>query len=165
MNIESFIWGICDDVLRDHFKRHEYGDIILPFLVLRRLDCVLEERKDEIVKQYNEFKEHDDPMDIIHTKLKINFSNYSKYDLKRLTNEPSKLNENLFEYLRSFSPNVIEIIENFKLDKWIEDLEKNEILYQLIEKFSEVDLHPSKVDNHTMGTIFEELLIKANIKF
>ena len=75
MNIESFIWGICDDVLRDHFKRHEYGDIILPFLVLRRLDCVLEERKDEIVKQYNEFKEHDDPADIIHTKLKINFSN------------------------------------------------------------------------------------------
>ena len=160
MNIESFIWGICDDILRDHFKRHEYGDIILPFLVLRRLDCVLEERKDEIVKQYNEFKEHDDPADIVHTKLKINFSNYSKYDLKRLTNEPSKLSENLFEYLKSFSPNVLEIIENFKLDKWIEDLEKNEILYQLIEKFSEVDLHPSKVDNHLMGSIFEELLRK-----
>ena len=160
MNIESFIWGICDDILRDHFKRHEYGDIILPFLVLRRLDCVLEERKDEIVKQYNEFKEHDDPADIIRTKLKINFSNYSKYDLKRLTNEPSKLSENLFEYLKSFSPNVLEIIENFKLDKWIEDLEKNEILYQLIEKFSEVDLHPSKVDNHLMGSIFEELLRK-----
>lgn len=161
MNIESFIWGICDDVLRDHFKRHEYGDIILPFVVLRRLDCVLEERKDEVVKQYAELKDQfEDPTDIIHTKLNINFSNHSRYDLNKLVNEPSKLNENLFEYLRSFSPNVLEIIENFKLDSWIEELEKKEILYQLIEKFSEVDLHPSNVDNHLMGSIFEELLRK-----
>ena len=161
MNIETFIWGICDDVLRDHFKRHEYGDIILPFVVLRRLDCVLEEHKEEVVKQYSELKDQfDDPTDIIHTKLKINFSNHSRYDLNKLVNEPSKLNENLFEYLRSFSPNVIEIIENFKLDSWIEELEKKEILYQLIEKFSEVDLHPSNVDNHLMGSIFEELLRK-----
>jgi len=161
MNIESLIWGICDDVLRDDFKRHEYGDIILPFLVLRRLDCVQEEHKDEVVKLYNELKDKfDDPSDIIHTKLNINFSNHSRYDLRRLVNEPSKLNENLFEYLRSFSPNIQDIIVNFKLDSWIEELEKNDCLYQLIEKFSEVDLHPTKVDNHLMGSIFEELLRK-----
>ena len=95
MNIESLIWGICDDVLRDDFKRHEYGDIILPFLVLRRLDCVQEEHKDEVVKLYGELKDKfDDPSDIIHTKLNINFSNHSRYDLRRLVNEPSKLNEN-----------------------------------------------------------------------
>ena len=161
MNIESLIWGICDDVLRDDFKRHEYGDIILPFLVLRRLDCVQEEHKDEVVRLYGELKDKfDDPSDIIHTKLNINFSNYSRYDLRRLVNEPSKLNENLFEYLRSFSPNVQELIVNFKLEAWIEELEKNDSLYELIEKFSEVDLHPSKVDNHLMGSIFEELLRK-----
>ena len=159
MNIESLIWGICDDVLRDDFKRHEYGDIILPFLVLRRLDCVQEEHKDEVVRLYGELKDKfDDPSDIIHTKLNINFSNHSRYDLRRLVNEPSKLNENLLEYLRSFSPNIQDIIVNFKLDSWIEELEKNDSLYQLIEKFSEVDLHPSKVDNHLMGSIFEELL-------
>ena len=159
MNIESLIWGICDDVLRDDFKRHEYGDIILPFLVLRRLDCVQEEHKDEVVKLYGELKDKfDDPSDIIHTKLNINFSNHSRYDLRRLVNEPSKLNENLLEYLRSFSPNIQDIIVNFKLDSWIEELEKNDSLYQLIEKFSEVDLHPSKVDNHLMGSVFEELL-------
>ena len=62
MNIESFIWGICDDVLRGLFKQHEYGDVILPFLVLRRLDCVQEEYKDEVVKLYNELK---DKYDII----------------------------------------------------------------------------------------------------
>ena len=75
-----------------------------------------------------------------------------------MVNEPSKLNENLLEYLRSFSPNIQDIIVNFKLDSWIEELEKNDSLYQLIEKFSEVDLHPSKVDNHLMGSVFEELL-------
>ena len=161
MNIESFIWGICDDVLRGLFKQHEYGDVILPFLVLRRLDCVQEEHKDEVVKLYNELKDKfDDPSDIIHTKLGINFSNHSRYDLKRLVNEPSKLNENLYEYLRSFSPNVQDTVQNFGLQKHIDKLEENDSLYILVEKFSEVDLHPSKVDNHLMGSIFEELLRK-----
>ena len=161
MNIESFLWGICDDVLRGTFKRHEYGDVILPFLVLRRLDCVQEEYKDEVVKLFGEYKDKfDDPSDIIHTKLNINFSNHSRFDLKRLVNEPSKLNENLYEYLRSFSPNVQEIVQNFEIDKLINKLEKNNFLFIFIEKFSEVDLHPSKVDNHLMGTIFEELLRK-----
>ena len=161
MNIESFIWGICDDVLRGLFKQHEYGDVILPFLVLRRLDCVQEEHKDDVVKLYNELKDKfDDPSDIIHTKLGINFSNHSRYDLRRLVNEPSKLNENLYEYLRSFSPNVQDIVQNFGLQKHIDKLEENDSLYILVEKFSEVDLHPSKVDNHLMGSIFEELLRK-----
>ena len=161
MNIESFIWGISDDVLRGLFKQHEYGDVILPFLVLRRLDCVQEEYKDEIVELYNELKDKfDDPSEIIHTKLSINFSNHSRFDLKRLINEPSKLNENLYEYLRSFSPNVQDIVQNFGLQKHIEKLEENDSLYILIEKFSEVNLHPSKVDNHLMGSIFEELLRK-----
>lgn len=161
MNIESFIWGICDDVLRGLFKQHEYGDVILPFLVLRRLDCVQEEHKDEVVKLYNELKDKfDDPSDIIHTKLGINFSNHSRYDLRRLVNEPSKLNENLYEYLRSFSPNVQDTVQNFGLQKHVDKLEENDSLYILVEKFSEVDLHPSKVDNHLMGSIFEELLRK-----
>lgn len=161
INIESFVWGICDDVLRGLFKQHEYGDVILPFLVLRRLDCVQEKHKDEIVKLYDKLKKKfDDPSDIIHTKLNINFSNHSRYDLKRLVNEPSKLNENLFEYLRSFSPNVQDIVQNFGLQKIIDKLEENDSLYILIEKFTEVDLHPSIIDNHSMGSVFEELLRK-----
>ncbi len=161
MNIETFIWNICDDVLRGLFKRHEYGDVILPFLVLRRLDCVQEEHKDEVVKLYNELKDKfDDPSEIIHTKLNINFSNHSRYDLRRLVNDPSKLNENLFEYMSSFSPNVQDIVKNFGLTEHIDKLEENNSLFMLIEKFTEVDLHPSKVDNHLMGSIFEELLRK-----
>ncbi len=161
MNIESFVWNICDDVLRGLFKQHEYGDVILPFLVLRRLDCVQEGTKNEVIKLYEEFSaSFDEPSEIIHTKLKIKFSNHSKYDLKKLISEPSKISENLYEYLRSFSPNVQDIIQNFGLQKHIDKLEENDSLFIFIQKFSEVNLHPSIIDNHEMGSIFEELLRK-----
>ena len=130
MNIESLIWGICDDVLRDDFKRHEYGDIILPFLVLRRLDCVLEGKKDDIIKVHQEYKDKfDDTSKIIHSKLNLKFSNYSRYDLRRLKDEPNKISENLYEYLSSFSSNVKDIIKNFELKKHIDKLESNNKLF------------------------------------
>jgi len=157
--ISSFIWGICDDSLRGLFKQHEYGDVILPLVVLRRLDCVLEPYKKEIVEIHNQFKDkRDDTSKIIHTKLGIKFSNYSQYDFERLKQEPNKLDENIYEYLSSFSSNVQDIIQNFGLQKHIEKLNSNDRLYLLIEKFTTVDLHPDVVDNHTMGQVFEELL-------
>ena len=159
--ISSFIWGICDDSLRGLFKQHEYGDVILPLVVLRRLDCVLEPYKKEIVEIHNQFKDkRDDTSKIIHTKLGIKFSNYSQYDFERLKQEPNKLDENIYEYLSSFSRNVQDIIQNFGLQKHIEKLNSNDRLYLLIEKFTTVDLHPDVVDNHTMGQVFEELLRK-----
>jgi len=159
--ISSFIWGVADDVLRGLFKPHEYGDVILPFVVLRRLDCVIEPKKDEIVKLYNELKsEIDDPSPIIHKQSGLKFFNTSNYDLQRLKSDPNGLKVNFPNYLNGFSQNVFEIIENFQMDKPVEKLLKNNRLYQLIDKFSEVDLHPNKVDNHTMGQVFEELLRK-----
>ena len=157
--ISSFIWSVCDDVLRDLFKQHEFGDIILPFIVLRRLDCVIEEKKDEIIKTYEQYKSNIDSVDrIVQTRLNLKFFNYSKYDLKRLKDEPNKIQENITDYLQSFSSNVGDIIRNFGIEKQIEKLESNNKLYILVEKFTEVNLHPSVVDNHTMGNIFEELL-------
>ena len=159
--LSSFIWNVCDDVLRGLFKQHEYGDVILPFVVLRRLDCVLEGRKQEIIDVHQEFKDKfDDTSKIIHTKLNLKFSNYSRYDLRRLKNEPNKLSENFYDYLSSFSTNVQDIIQNFGLQKHIDKLESNNKLYILVEKFTDIDLHPSQVDNHVMGSIFEELLRK-----
>ena len=159
--ISSFIWNVCDDVLRGLFKQHEYGDVILPFVVLRRLDCVLEGKKDEILKIHEEYKDKfDDTSKIIHSKLNLKFSNYSQYDLRRLKDEPNKLSENFYDYLSSFSTNVQDIIKNFGLQKHIDKLDSNDKLYLLIEKFTDIDLHPSKVDNHVMGNIFEELLRK-----
>jgi len=159
--ISSFIWNVCDDVLRGLFKQHEYGDVIIPFVVLRRLDCVLEGKKDEIIKVHQEYKDKfDDTSKIIHTKLNLKFSNYSRYDLNRLKNEPNKLSENFYDYLGSFSTNVRDIIQNFGIQKNIDKLDSNDKLYILVEKFTEIDLHPNVIDNHVMGNIFEELLRK-----
>lgn len=159
--ISSFIWNVCDDVLRGLFKQHEYGDVIIPFVVLRRLDCVLEGKKDDIIKVHQEYKDKfDDTSKIIHTKLNLKFSNYSRYDLNRLKNEPNKLSENFYDYLGSFSTNVRDIIQNFGIQKNIDKLDSNDKLYILVEKFTEIDLHPNVIDNHVMGNIFEELLRK-----
>ena len=158
--ISSFIWNVCDDVLRGLFKQHEYGDVILPFLVLRRLDCVIEPKKDEIIELYNELKDEVDPTPIIKKQTGLKFFNHSNYDLQRLKGDPNGLKVNFPNYISGFSQNVFEILENFQLEKPVEKLLKNNKLYLLIDKFTEIDLHPNKVDNHTMGQVFEELLRK-----
>ena len=157
--ISSFIWNVCDDVLRGLFKPHEYGDIILPFTVLRRLDCVIEDRKDEIISLHEEYKTKvDDPSPVIMGKIRTPFFNHSRFDLNRLRQDPQNVHINFQNYLGGFSENVIEILENFQLEKPVEKLNKSNRLFQFIDKLSEVDLHPDKVSNHMMGQIFEELL-------
>lgn len=159
--ISSFIWNICDDVLRGLFRPHEYGDIILPFIVLRRLDCVLEPHKDSVIIMYNEYKSQvEDPSPIILGRINTTFFNHSPYDLNRLKQDPQNISMNFNSYLNGYSDNVVEIIDNFQLDKPVEKLNNNNRLFQFIEKFSEIDLHPDVISNHQMGQIFEELLRK-----
>lgn len=157
--ISSFIWKVCDDALRGLFKPHEYGDVILPFVVLRRLDCLLEPQKDTVVDLYNQIKaDLDDPSPIIKRRIGLSFYNHSQYDLSRLKSDPNVLKLNFQNYINGYSENVFQILENFQLDKPVEKLLKYNRLYILIDKFTEVDLHPDVVDNHMMGSIFEELL-------
>jgi type I restriction enzyme M protein len=157
--VSTLIWNICDDVLRGLFKPHEYGDVILPFIVLRRLDCILESQKDDVVKLYNELKNQiEDPDPIIKKKTGLNFYNSSEFDLTRLKGEPNSLKINFPNYISGFSENVFDILENFQIDKPVDKLVKNNKLYLLIDKLTEVDFHPNVVDNHTMGQVFEELL-------
>jgi type I restriction enzyme M protein len=157
--VSSFIWNVCDDVLRGLFKQHEYGDVILPFVVLRRLDCVLEPHKDMVYELYTTYKDQiEDPGPIIRGRLNLSFYNHSQYDLSRLTSNSLKLN--FQNYLNGYSKNVLEIIDNFQLEKPVDKLLKNNRLYLLISKFKEIDLHPEVVSNHVMGQIFEELLRK-----
>ena len=159
--LSSLIWNVADDVLRGLFKPHEYGDVILPFVILRRLDCVLEPRKDEIYRLYEEYRTKvEDPSPVIRSQIKAEFYNTSKYDLSRLKQDPKNVGINFRNYINGFSKNVYDIIENFQLDKPVEKLLKNNRLFLLIEKFTAVDLHPNAVDNHTMGQLFEELLRK-----
>ncbi len=157
--ISSLIWNICDDVLRGLIKPHQYGDVIIPFIVLRRLDCIIEPHKDEVISLYNELKNDiDDISPIIKKKTGLVFYNFSNYDLNRLKGDTNNLKLNFNNYINGYSQNVFEILEHFQLEKPVEVLLKNNKLYLLIDKLSEVDFHPNVVDNHMMGMIFEDLL-------
>ena len=161
--LANLVWNVADDVLRGLFKPHEYGDITLPFLVLRRLDCILAEddRKDKAIDAYNRFKDvvpEDSLPQIILNETNSSFYNTSRYDLSRLKADPNNIRFNFNNYLNGFSKDVRDIIENFNLDQFIDRLDRNNRLFIFCDKFTEVDLHPNRVDNHTMGQVFEELL-------
>ena len=163
--LATLVWNVADDVLRGLFKPHEYGDITLPFLVLRRLDCLLDEddRKDKAINTYNQYNgevSEDLLPPIILKETNTRFYNTSRYDISRLKADPNNIQLNFENYIGGFSKNVRDIIENFNLDGFIERLHKNNRLFIFCDKFTEVDLHPDKVDNHTMGQVFEELLRK-----
>lgn len=159
-NLSSFIWSIAD-LLRGDYKQSEYGKVVLPFTILRRLDCVLEPTKEAVLAEY-----------AIRTKAKLNpepfllkksgqyFYNKSKLDMKRLMGDQDHIKENLFAYINDFSPEVRDIFESFDFHTQVERLAKAKLLYMVTEKFANVDLHPAKVSNAQMGTIFEELIRK-----
>ena len=158
-SLSSLIWSSADDVLRGLFKPSEYGRVILPFVVMRRLDCVLEPKKDEVYKLYNKYKDQlEDPAPIIKRQVNLPFFNISKFDLSRIKSDPTNVLMNFNNYVQGYSKNVLEIIDNFSIHPLIEKLQKNKRLYLLIDKFTEFDLHPFKIDNHQMGSIYEELL-------
>jgi type I restriction enzyme M protein len=156
----NFIWQVADDILRGAFKQHEYGDVILPFVTLRRLDCVFEDRKDDVIETYKKFKKAlPDPTQVLLKATNgLNFYNTSYYDLRRLTQDASNIELNFNNYINGYSKNVREIIENFQLEKIITKLLKNDLMFLLVDKFTEINLHPDLVTNHEMGYIFEELL-------
>ena len=155
----NFIFKIADRRLRNLFKPHEYGKIILPLIVLKRLDSIIYDKKQNIINLYEKWKNKtEDYHEIILNKLKLNFFNTSPYDLKKLTQDPQNIKANFDNYIKGFSSNVSEIIENFDIDKEIIKLDKNNRLFTLIEEFSEIDFSPEKVSNFDMGLIFEELL-------
>jgi type I restriction enzyme M protein len=157
--ISSLVWNICDDVLRGLFHQYQYGEVILPFIVLRRLDCIIEPHKDEVISIHKQLKNDiDDISPIIKKKTGLVFYNHSDFDLNRLKGDTNNLKLNFNNYINGYSQNVFEILEHFQLDKPVEKLLKNNKLYLLIDKLTEVDFHPDVVDNHTMGMIFEELL-------
>ena len=159
----NFIWQVADDILRGSYKQHEYEDVILPFVVLRRLDCVLEAKKEHVLETYHKFKKTlPDVHKVLLKASGLNFYNTSRYDLDRLSQDNKNLELNFNNYVNGFSENVREILENFQLEKIIEKLVKNKLIFLMVDKFTEIDLHPDKVSNHEMGYIFEELIRRFN---
>jgi len=166
--IVSFIWGIADDVLRDLFKRGKYPDVILPMFVIRRMDAVLEPTKQVVLdtKKMLDGAHITEQRAALYDAAGQAFYNTSRFTLRDLKSRGSQ--QQLFadfdDYLNGFSPNVQDILENFKFRNQLSTLSKADALGTLINKFldPEIDLSPAGIDNHAMGTVFEELVRKFN---
>lgn len=161
-NLSSFIWGTAD-LIRDTFKRGKYQDVILPFTVLRRIDCVLEPTKEKVIEANNRYsKILADPSPQLRKAAGYAFYNTSLYTFSRLLEDYPHLAANLRAYINSFSPNMREVLEKFDFENTIRRLNEEDLLYRVMERFKDIDLHPDKVPNHVMGSIFEELIRKFN---
>ncbi|HUF09982.1 MAG TPA: type I restriction-modification system subunit M N-terminal domain-containing protein [Rhodothermales bacterium] len=161
--IVSFLWGVAD-LIRDTFKRGKYQDVILPLTVLRRLDCVLAPTKEKVLRRQAELR--DRGLQDLDAQLRrasgYAFYNTSRYDFDKLLADAPHLAANLRNYIAGFSPNMREVLERFDFNNTISKLDESGLLFKVLERFKNVDLHPEKVDNPTMGTIFEELIRKFN---
>lgn len=158
----NFIWTVAD-LIRDDFKRGKYQDVILPLTVLRRIDCVLEPTKEKVLSEHAKYKDKLKDLDPVLRKASgFAFYNTSKYNFERLLDDPNNIAKNLNAYINGFSENMREVIEKFDFRNTITKLAEANLLYLVIQRFTEIDLHPDKVDNHEMGTIFEELIRRFN---
>jgi type I restriction enzyme M protein len=159
-NLSAFIWGVAD-LLRGDYKQSDYGKVILPFTVLRRLDCVLEPSKAAVLaeKQLREGQGLD-PEPFLLRAAGLNFCNVSPLSLKALMGDQENIAENLRAYVQGFTPEVRDIFEKFEFHLQLDRLEKSGLLYLVAERFAQIDLHPTTVSNAEMGLVFEELIRK-----
>ena len=153
----AFLWSVAD-LLRGDFKQSQYGRIILPFTLLRRLECVLEQSKEDVLAKYESVKampEQAQEKVLLHT-AKLSFFNTSKMDLGKLGE--TRVASNLEKYVQSFSRSAREIFEHFDFFNTIDKLEEADLLYKVAKRFANTDLHPNSIDNYHMGLVFEELI-------
>ena len=158
----NFIWGTAD-LIRDTFKRGKYQDVILPFTVLRRIDSVLVPTKPMVLETYHQLR---DKLDNLDPQLRrvagYAFYNTSPYTFESLLDDAPNLAANLNAYINGFSQNMRDVIEKFDFRNTIEKLDERNLLYLVMERFKNVDLHPDSVSNLEMGYIFEDLIRRFN---
>ncbi|ROQ37940.1 type I restriction enzyme M protein [Marinobacter sp. 3-2] len=155
----AFIWSVAD-LLRGNFKQSQYGRIILPFTILRRLECVLAPTKEKVLSAANE---HQTKPDAVREQLLLRasgheFFNASPLNLAKLSD--SQTAEDLMSYVQSFSKDAREIFEHFHFDDFVQQLQSEDLLYQVVQRFASFDLNPLRISNFGMGIIFEELIRK-----
>jgi len=159
--LANLIWSVAD-LLRGDYKQAEYGKVILPFTILRRLDCILEPTKEKVMKKYQAVKgsslQNIDP--ILNKEAGQAFHNRSKYSFDKLVSDPNNIKDNLLEYVKGFSSNTHDIFEKFNFEEQILRLDNANLLFMVTKRFQEVDLHTDKVSNMDMGYAFEELIRK-----
>ena len=158
--LSSFIWSVAD-LLRGDYKQSEYGKVILPFTVLRRLDCVLEATKAAVLTEFDKQQKAGlNPEPFLLRKSRQGFYNTSPLDMKKLMGDQDHIRENLYSYIQAFAPEVRDIFERFEFHIQIDRLARAGLLYKVTEKFTRIDLHPEAVSNAQMGLVFEELIRK-----
>jgi type I restriction enzyme M protein len=167
--IADFLWQNAER-MRGTYKPNEYDKVILPFLVLRRLDCVLAPTRHKVLEQVEKLKakgiKHTDAAASapLRRASGVAFYNTSKLDFARMVGAPNQLAQDLRSYIKAYSPNARDVIERFKLDEQIARLDESDLLFQIVQLFAEVNLHPDAVPNHVMGSVFEELIRRFNEK-
>lgn len=157
-NLADFIWSVAD-VLRGDFKQSEFGRIILPFTVLRRLECVLEPTRDQVRSQFAALKGTGVDLDLIlPATANASFYNVSQFSLGNVGSTSTRAN--LEDYIAKFSANARQVFEHFAFDGWLAKLETANLLYLVTQKFASINLHPASLSNHEMGLAFEHLIRK-----
>lgn len=155
----NFIWSIAE-LLRGDYKQSEYGKVVLPLTVIRRLDCVLRDTKDRVLQKYPQVQQMNiqniDP--ILNEISGYAFHNRSRFDFNKLIADPENIAANLRHYIAGFSEGARDIIEQFGFDVQIARLDDANLLFLVIKRFQEVDLQPSRIDNTHMGYLYEELI-------
>lgn len=151
----NFIWSIANK-LRGPYRSDKYKDVIIPMVIIRRLECALEDTKEKVLARFD--IDPDLPTQVFCRTSGYDFYNTSKYDLAELVNEPDNIAGNFREYIKGFSANVQDIIRSLEFDKQIDKMDENDRLYSVVKAFSELDLSPKTIDNVKMGYIFEDLI-------
>ncbi len=159
----DFIWSIAD-LLRGDYKQSEYQKVILPLTVLRRLDCVTKPNKENVLERYEQLQEQG--IENVAPSLKKasgeKVYNTSEYTFESLCSDPDQISSNLQYYINSYDDETTEIFDKFDFGHQIQRLDEADLLYQVMDEFKEIDLHPNAVPNEEMGYIYEELIRKFN---
>ncbi len=156
----AFIWSVAD-LLRGDYKQSEYGKVILPLTVLRRLDSVLEPTKAQVLKRHQELTGRLENVDSVLNRITGHaFNNLSKFTFATLLDDPENVGENLRGYVRGFDLATQDVIAKFEFEAQIRRLERSNLLYMVLSKFADIDLHPDRVSNLEMGYVYEELVRK-----
>jgi type I restriction enzyme M protein len=154
----NFIWSV-KEILRDHYRRHQYGEVILPFCVLRRLDCVLDPTKSKVLARAAKISgDLDAQADLLAHTAGQPFYNTSKFTFTTLLGDQHHITENVADYINGFSPNTRDALDKFGLARHVEKMGEAGILYMVVQRFADIDLHPDNVSNLEMGYIYEELI-------
>ncbi|MDG4774972.1 class I SAM-dependent DNA methyltransferase [Solwaraspora sp. WMMD792] len=157
--LANHAWSVAD-LLRGDYKQSDYGKVILPFTVLRRLECVLAPTRDKVRETAERFQGQDD-VDIDRFLVRAaghSFYNVSGYTLKSIAADPAQTAKHLQQYIGAFSPNAQAVLHRYEFPQHIRRLSDANLLYQVVARFADLDLQPATVDNHQMGYVFEELI-------